>query len=117
MKNLSGQESLWVALPMLIVLAILVAGLIFLPRIQAEIRSRASEPAPAIITPSPISESPEVVCSDLYSPVCGSNGVTYSSGCEANIAGVSSYTEGSCPTVTPTSNSTNLQFVLPTVSE
>ena len=99
MKNLSGQESLWVAFPILIVLTILVAGIIFLPRIQTEIRSKASEPAPALITPTikvQQSDTPEVVCSELYAPVCGVNGKTYTSACEANLAGVTSYIEGKC---------------------
>lgn len=119
MKNLSGQESLWVALPMLIVLAILILGLIFLPQIQGEIRSRASEAPAAIITPSPTPETPEVVCSDLYSPVCGSNGETYPTACEANLAGVTTYQNGECASPTPTTNVSfpKLKYTLPTVSE
>jgi Kazal-type serine protease inhibitor domain len=37
-----------------------------------------------------------VNCLDVYRPVCGCNGVTYSNACYANIAGVKSYTEGTC---------------------
>ncbi len=118
MKNLSGQESLWVALPMLVVLAILILGLIFLPQIQGEIRSRASEPKPAVITPSPTPETPEVVCSDLYSPVCGSNGETYPTACEANLSGVTTYENGECPSPTPTAtvNFPKLKYTLPTTN-
>ncbi|MFM7024418.1 MAG: Kazal-type serine protease inhibitor domain-containing protein [Flavobacteriales bacterium] len=35
-------------------------------------------------------------CIALYDPVCGCNGVTYSNVCEANYAGVISYTKGEC---------------------
>ena len=117
MKNISGQESLWVALPILVVIILLIAGLIFLPQAQTEIRSKASEPAKAIITPNPIptqTEAPEIVCSDLYSPVCGVNGVTYSSACEANQDGVISFTEGICAKVIPTTGKPqNLLYTLP----
>ncbi len=37
-----------------------------------------------------------VNCLDVYRPVCGCNGVTYSNSCYAYIAGVKSYTEGTC---------------------
>lgn len=93
MKNLSGQQSLWVVFPILIVTVLLIAGIILLPTIQTEIRSRASEP-----TPTPISrtQAPEVVCSDLYTPVCDSDGQTYANACEANLAGITVFAEGEC---------------------
>ncbi len=103
MKNLSGQQSLWLVFPILLVLAILIAGIILLPTIQTEIRSRASEP---IIVPITQTETPEIICSELYSPVCGSDNQTYNNGCEANLAGVSSHTLGSCIT----------QYTLPTTN-
>merc|ERR1712117_28087 len=37
------------------------------------------------------------VCPDLYSPVCGNNGRTYSSSCEANCKGESLRCNGTCP--------------------
>jgi len=33
----------------------------------------------------------------IYSPVCGSNGVTYSNSCFAEAAGIESFSEGACP--------------------
>ncbi|HCQ31665.1 TPA: hypothetical protein DIU27_04785 [Candidatus Collierbacteria bacterium] len=116
MKNLSGQESLWVAFPILLVMIILIAGLIFLPRVQTEIRGKAASPTPSIITP-PFKQtpSPEIICSDLYTPVCGSNSKTYSNPCEANLAGITRYGEGICitPSVT-TPGSTSTYFNIPT---
>ena len=120
MKNLSGQESLWVALPILIVIVLLIAGLIFLPRVQTELRSKASEPAPSIVTPTPKLSpgiAPEIVCSALYSPVCGVNGRTYSNACEANLAGVTSFIEGRCtaPKTTVT-KAPSIQYYLPSTN-
>jgi Kazal-type serine protease inhibitor domain len=37
-----------------------------------------------------------VSCLDVYQPVCGCNGVTYSNACQAAVAGVKSYRAGSC---------------------
>jgi hypothetical protein len=37
------------------------------------------------------------VCADIYSPVCGCDGETYSSGCSASAAGVSVKATGECP--------------------
>jgi len=99
MENLNGEETLWVTLPILLVVGILVASIIILPRTQTETSSKASEPKPTITaTPLPArSANPEIVCSSLYSPVCSQNGVTYASECEAAQAGVTAFTQGACP--------------------
>jgi Kazal-type serine protease inhibitor domain len=39
---------------------------------------------------------PNCPCTDVFAPVCGCDGVTYSNSCEATCAGVLSYTPGSC---------------------
>jgi hypothetical protein len=38
------------------------------------------------------------VCGDVYHPVCGCNGTTYSNDCERQVAGVSKNFDGACPT-------------------
>jgi hypothetical protein len=95
MKNLSGQQSLWLVFPILLVLIVLIAGIILFPTIQADIRGRASEPTPPPMTTS---NSPEIICSELYNPVCGTNGQTYGTACEANLAGITDFTQGACRT-------------------
>lgn len=112
MKNLSGQQSLWVVFPILLVIIVLIAGIIILPTLPADLRSRAATPTP---TPISTSQAPEVVCSALYSPVCGEDGVTYPNSCEANLAGQSVYTDGVCKptTPTPTIQIQTLQYNIP----
>ena len=41
--------------------------------------------------------SPDVVCIEIYEPVCGCNDVTYSNACYATSSGVSTWTDGECP--------------------
>ena len=37
-----------------------------------------------------------IVCIEIYDPVCGSNGITYSNSCFAEAAGVYEYSSGEC---------------------
>tara|TARA_B110000881_G_C18291000_1_gene372224 strand:+ start:137 stop:364 length:228 start_codon:yes stop_codon:yes gene_type:complete len=40
--------------------------------------------------------NPDLVCIEIYEPVCGCDDVTYSNSCYAQGAGVISWTEGEC---------------------
>lgn len=120
-QNKSPEDVLKSVFPILIVLIILIAGVIIMPTITADPRSRASEPK-AVTTPTatkprptfpPQSNSlkPEVICSDLYSPVCDTTkNITYPNDCEASLAKATNTTKGECKTQTsapltlPTSN-------------
>ena len=41
--------------------------------------------------------SPDVVCIEIYEPVCGCDDVTYNNACHATASGVSTWTDGECP--------------------
>lgn len=114
MRSPSGQETLFAALPIVVVLIVLIGALLFFSQNNLDIRSRATNPSPTpttvqkIITPTQpptptIEENPlpQIACSDPYQPVCGSDGQTYNSQCEAQLAGVIVTAKGECPKPTP----------------
>lgn len=41
--------------------------------------------------------SPDAMCTAQYDPVCGCDGKTYGNACNAENAGVTSFTKGACP--------------------
>lgn len=132
MARFNSEETLWVVFPMILVIILLIAGIVFLPQTPADVRSRASEPKPSVITPNVKKpQAPEVVCTELYTPVCATlTHKTYGSPCEADLAGVTSFTAGACtksqpslrdtkPSPTPSSTprpSNTLQYIIPSTN-
>lgn len=97
----NSEQVLRSLLPMLLVLIVLIVGVVVMPTITADPRSRASEPKKVIVTPSaiitPKTKAPEIACSDLYSPVCDpATNTTYSNACEAGLAKVIKTIAGEC---------------------
>jgi len=43
-----------------------------------------------------VSPNPDLICIEIYEPVCGCDDITYSNSCYAQRAGVVSWTEGEC---------------------
>lgn len=45
----------------------------------------------------PTKVRPNALCVAIYDPVCGCNEQTYGNSCEAEVEGITSWTEGECP--------------------
>lgn len=99
------NETVLASLPLVLIITALAAAVLFFPE-NMDIRQRASEPTPIItqatlpLTPAYQLE-PENICSELYSPVCGSDGVTYDSACEAQMAGAGVIYASACVSPQP----------------
>ena len=118
MKTLSTEETLLATIPILLIVIGLFAAMVLFPKnnTNTDIRGRASEPTPSVaINKIDKPASIEIVCSQLYSPVCGSDQVTYHNECEAQLEGVSIAHQGKCKPVSPDKARTPL--VLPSGSE
>lgn len=104
MKDFTPAQTLLAILPIVFILLALIAGiLVFGQGGIFELRGRAAPTrvVPALVTLAPTSV-PEYGCSELYDPVCGVNGITYGSRCEAGAANITAAYQGECvslPTV------------------
>ena len=52
---------------------------------------KCSEPSICEAVPNP-----DCICTTIWQPVCGCDGVTYGNSCEAECAGIDEYEEGEC---------------------
>lgn len=108
MKDLTATQTLLAIFPIIFVLLALIAAILVFGKSGIfELRGRAAtvKVVPSIVTlPSPAGKpSPEYACSELYDPVCGVNGLTYGSRCEAGVASITVAYQGECvPVLLPT---------------
>lgn len=102
------RTTLLTALPLVLIITVLAAIVVFSGNTSFDIRPKASAPVPTYerVNPyaSPVQIQTEIVCSDLYQPVCDQNGVTYENLCEAQKqkAVIAYYT--ACVESTPSSS-------------
>lgn len=89
------RTTLLAALPLVLIIVVLGAVLLLSanPGFNLDIRPKASAPIPTFapvdpfgLSPAPVQLTPEVVCTDLYKPVCSEENVTYNNTCEATKA-------------------------------
>ncbi len=108
MKDFTAAQTLLATLPIVFILLALIGAILVFSRGDIfELRGRAApvRVIPSIVTLAP-TPAPEYACSELYDPICGVNGITYGSRCEAGVVNVTVAYQGECVPV-----------LLPTVSE